>query len=336
MKVLVTGGGGFLGRYVVKKLLDRGDSVRVLGRSDQPDLREMGVEMVLGDLADLSVVRKACEGVDVVQHTAAKAGIWGKWDDYFKANVTGTVNIITQCRELGIKKLVYTSTPSVVFSESNLRGVDESQPYGSKWLCHYAHTKMLAEKEVLSANDPEGTGLRTVALRPHLIWGLGDNHLIPRIVKSVQAGRLKIVGEGNNTVDMVHVSNAADAQLLAQDALNEGRCCGKAYFISDDNPVKVWEWTNKFLEQVGLPRLNKKISFKAAYRIGTVMEGFWKCLFLGGEPPMTRFVATELAKDHYFDISAAKRDFGYRPTTSPKEGLSEIVEYWNEKLEVGS
>ncbi len=332
MKILVTGGGGFLGRYVVNKLLARGDEVRVVGRSDQPDLRELGVDMVLGDLADLSVVREACEGVEVIHHIAAKAGVWGSWDDYFKANVTGTINILNTCRELGIKKLVYTSSPSVVFSPTNLQGVDESQPYGTNWLCHYGHSKMLAEKEVLAANDPEGTGLKTVALRPHLIWGLGDNHLIPRIVKMAQAGRLKIVGEGKNTVDMVHVSNAADAQLLAQDALDTGACCGKAYFISDDKPVKVWEWMNGFLGQIGFKPIEKKISYKAAYGVGAIMEIIWKCLFLKSDPPMTRFVAAEMAKDHYFDISAAKRDLGYKPKVTPEDGLAELVEYWRGKL----
>jgi nucleoside-diphosphate-sugar epimerase len=325
MKILVTGGGGFLGRYVVKKLLAKGYAVRVLGRSEQPDLKEMGVDVIQGDIRDSKIVRAAARGVEVVQHIAAKAGVWGSWDDYYQINVIGTRNVLNACKELGTKRLVYTSTPSVVFNRQALRGVDETQPYGQNWLCHYAHTKMIAEKEVLSANDPDGTGLRTIALRPHLIWGVGDNHLIPRVIERARLGKLRIVGDGTNKVDIVHVENAADAQIRAQVALEREEGCGRPYFISQGEPVVLWDWINDLLGRLGISKVEKHISFPAAYRIGAVMEGVWKTFRLKGEPPMTRFVATELAKDHYFDISAAKQNLGYQPTVSTEQGVEELV-----------
>jgi len=324
--VLVTGGGGFLGRYVVRRLLSLGHPVRILGRRDQPDLRKLGVEVHRGSLEDPAVVRRACEGMACVQHIAAKAGVWGSWNSYFKANVTGTLNVLAACRELGIKRLVYTSTPSVVFNRKNLRGVNESQPYGKDWLCHYAHSKMLAEKEVLAANDPEGTGMKTIALRPHLIWGPGDNHLIPRIVDRARKGRLRIVGEGDNLVDIVHVVNAAEAQVLAQYALdNRPEATGRAFFISQGEPVRIWDWLNDLLTGLSIPRVERKMPMKTAYRLGAVAEAIWKGLHLPGEPPMTRFVAMELAKDHYFDITAAKELLGYEPKVSTEEGLAELI-----------
>jgi 2-alkyl-3-oxoalkanoate reductase len=325
MKILVTGGGGFLGRYVVKKLLAKGYAVRVLGRSEQPDLKEAGVDVIQGDIRDAKIVRAAARGVDVIQHIAAKAGVWGSWEDYYQINVIGTRNVLFACRELGTKRLVYTSTPSVVFNGESLHSVDESEPYGRNWLCHYAHTKRIAEQEVLEANDPGGSGLRTIALRPHLIWGVGDNHLIPRVIERARQGKLRIVGDGENMVDIVHVENAADAQIRAQVALEREEACGKPYFISQGEPVVLWDWINELLEKLGIPKVEKQISLPVAYRIGAVMEVVWKTFRLKGEPPMTRFVATELAKDHYFDITAARHDLGYQPAKSTEEGLMELV-----------
>ncbi|MCZ6673818.1 MAG: NAD-dependent epimerase/dehydratase family protein [Verrucomicrobia bacterium] len=325
MKVLVTGGGGFLGLYVVKKLLAKGYEVRVLGRTRQPKLKEIGIDVVQGDIRDAKIVRAAARGVEVIQHIAAKAGVWGSWDEYYQINVVGTRNVLNACKELGIKRLVYTSTPSVVFNRHAFRGVNESQPYGQNWLCHYAHTKMIAEKDVLSANDPDGSGLRTIALRPHLIWGVGDNHLIPRVIDRARKGKLRVVGDGKNKVDIVHVKNAADAQIRAQVALEREEGCGRPYFISQGEPVVLWDWINDLLERLGIPKVEKHISLPAAYRIGAVMEGVWKTFRLSGEPPMTRFVATEMAKDHYFDISAARQNLGYQPAVSTEQGLEELV-----------
>ena len=322
MRVLVTGGGGFVGGAMVDRLLARGSTVRAIGRSAQPELEAKGVEFVRGDLSDAAAVKTACQGMDAVFHVAAKAGVWGSWESFYQPNVIGSRHIVAACRANGIGRLVYTSTPSVVFNRKPICGQDESMPYGRNWLCHYAHTKAIAEAETLAANGPD---LRVVALRPHLVFGPGDPHLLPRVIESARAGRLKVVGDGAAKVDVSYVGNVADAHLAALDALESGQCAGKAYFISQGEPVQLWPWLNDILQRLGHTPITQKVPLPIAYAAGAVCEGLWKCTGRAGEPPMTRFVAVELAKDHYFDISAAQADLGYRPRVTMSEALEQTI-----------
>lgn len=326
MKVLVTGGGGFLGRHIIRRLLERGDEVSALGRSPQVALVAQGVNFYQGDITDLQAVLQACKGCEAVIHTAAKAGIWGCRKDFEDANVTGTRNVLSACKTLGVRYLVHTSTPSVVFNGSAFEGANESLPYGSGFLCDYAETKARAEQEALAAHDPDV--LRVCALRPHLIWGVGDPHLLPRVIARAKTGRLRIVGDGKNRVDITHVENAALAHVLALDALKEGRAGGKAYFISQGEPVELWSWINEMLNRVGVAPVTGQISQRAATAVGAVAEWIWKAFRLQGEPPMTRFVAVELAKSHWFDISAASRDLHYHPEVSLEEGMEAFASNW--------
>ena len=323
MKILVTGGGGFVGGYIVERLLARGYAVRSIGRSPQPELVAKGVEVVCGDLTDATAVSAACEGVGAVFHVAARAGVWGSWESFYGPNVIGTRNVLSACRKWQVKRLVYTSTPSVVFNGDSIRGGDESLPYGKNWLCHYAETKALAEQEALAANSEK---LQVVALRPHLIFGPGDPHLLPRVVESVKAGRLRIVGDGSAKVDVSYVGNVADAHLDAFDALERGKGAGQAYFISQGEPVDLWPWLNSILEGLGQPPLTQKIPLPLAYGIGALCEGVWKVLRRRTDPPITRFVAVELAKDHYFDIRKAQNALGYRPRVPMNEALKLTIQ----------
>ena len=323
MKILVTGGGGFVGGYIVERLLARGYAVRSIGRSPQPELVAKGVEVVCGDLTDATAVSAACEGVGAVFHVAARAGVWGSWESFYGPNVIGTRNVLSACRKWQVKRLVYTSTPSVVFNGDSIRGGDESLPYGKNWLCHYAETKALAEQEALAANSEK---LQVVALRPHLIFGPGDPHLLPRVVESVKAGRLRIVGDGSAKVDVSYVGNVADAHLDAFDALERGKGAGQAYFISQGAPVDLWSWLNSILEGLGQPPLTQKIPRPLAYGIGALCEGVWKVLRRRTDPPITRFVAVELAKDHYFDIRKAQHELGYRPRVPMNEALKLTIQ----------
>jgi len=317
-RVLVTGGGGFLGGRIVERLLERGDGVRVLGRSPRPGLEARGIEVVRADLADEAAVMAACAGCRAVFHVAAKAGVWGPRADYWRANVQGTRHILAGCRHHRVPVLVHTSTPSVVFSGEAFRGADESLPYGERHLCAYSETKAIAEREVLAAN--EHGRLTVAALRPHLIWGPGDPHLLPRVIARARAGRLRIVGDGRNRVDITHVDNAAHAHLCALDALEAGRGGGRAYFISQGEPVALWGWLNEVLVLAGLKPLERHVSYRKALAAGAVCEALWRALPLPGEPPMTRFVATELAKDHWFDTTAAREALGYVPLVQTRAG----------------
>lgn len=326
MNALVTGGGGFLGRYIVEKLMSRGDSVRVLGRSRYPDLERLGVETVQADIRDQAAVVRACEKVNVVFHAAALPALWGRWEEFHSINVEGTNNVLTGCRVNGVPRLVYTSTPSVVFDESDLCNVDETFPYPARYTCYYPWTKAMAERSVLDASGK--AGLLTTALRPHLVWGPRDNHLIPRLLQRARARKLVIVGAGSNKVDITYVENAADAHLAAADHLTAGSpVAGQAYFISQGEPVVLWEFVNDLLELLGMPKVTRAISYGAARSIGAVLELVYRVFRLSGEPRLTRFLAAQLARSHYFDISRARRDFGYRPQVTTSEGLARLVSY---------
>lgn len=320
-RVLVTGGSGFLGRAIAARLVARGDRVRTLARRHAPDLERLGVDQRQGDIADAAAVAQACAGMDAVIHTAAKAGVWGPYETYYEPNVRGTQNVIAACRRGQVGLLVHTSSPSVVFDGTDMAGVNESAPYPDRFHAPYPETKALAEQAVRAAADQR---LRTVCLRPHLVWGPGDPHLAPRLL--ARARRLRRVGDGANRVDTIYIDNAAGAHLLALDRLAEGaEISGRIYFISQDEPVLLWEMIDRILAAGGKPPVTKKVSLKAAYRMGTFCEWLYRTLCLAGEPPMTRFVAAELATSHWFDISAARRDLGYAPEVSIDEGLRRLA-----------
>nr|MDA3786447.1 NAD-dependent epimerase/dehydratase family protein [Deltaproteobacteria bacterium] len=291
--VLVTGGGGFVGLGVVRALRRMGIRTVVVGRHRYPSVEELGALSLVGDIRDREFMVRACENIDTVFHVAAKAGVWGKWDDYFGINVSGTENVLAACRENLVSRLVYTSTPSVVFNRGHLHGVDETAPYATDILCHYARTKIMAEILVLAANGPL---LKTTALRPHLVWGPGDTHLIPRLLERGRAGRLRIVGTGRNKVDISYIDNVVDAHIQAAINLERyGTAAGEAFFISQGEPVRLWEWINELFRQLAIPPVVKAVGFDRAYAMGFLLEKIYALLRIRQEPLMTRFVAEQFA-----------------------------------------
>lgn len=322
MRALVTGGGGFLGGGICRALRAQGHAVVCLQRSAAPALAALGVEVRAGDIADAQTVADAARGCDTIFHVAAKAGHWGSYDEYFRANVSGTRHVLAACQEHGISRLVHTSTPSVVHQGGDLEGVDERAPYATRFLAHYPATKTLAEQEVLAANGP---ALATVALRPHLIWGPGDNHLLPRILARARAGRLRFIGPPGKRIDATYIDNAVDAHLKAAATLRPGAPqAGRAYFISNGEPIATEDMINRLLDCAGLPPVHARIPFGLAYAVGALLELVYGSLKLGGEPIMTRFVAEQLATAHWYDISAAARDFGYVPQVTMEQGFAAL------------
>lgn len=323
MNVLVTGGGGFLGLYIVEQLVAAGANVRVFCRGEYPRLKELNVETVQGDIRDADAVLRACTEIDTVYHTAAVSGIWGPWDYFYSINTQGTLNVLQACQQQGVTRLIYTSSPSVIYDGSAHENATEKLPYSDNYLCHYPHTKMLAEKAVLEANGEQGVA--TVALRPHLIWGPRDNHLIPRLIQRAKSGRLRQVGDGTNLISMSYVENAAAAHLQAAERLfADSPLGGQAYFINEPEPVVMWEWINQLLARASLSPVEKRISVKAAKRIGSVLEFAYRMLNLRGEPPMTRFLAAQLSSSHYYDVSRARHDFGYEPIVDFEESMRRL------------
>ncbi len=326
-RVLVTGGGGFLGGAVVRLLLARGDEVRSLARGDYPALRALGVDARRGDLADAEAVDAAVRGCDAVVHAGARAGAGVRLEPYRLANVVGTRNVVAACRRHGVGRLVHTSTPSVVHTGADLHAVDETAPVAARFDAPYPATKAEAERVVLAADSPS---LATTALRPHLVWGPGDTHLVPQLVARARSGRLRLVGDGRALVDTTYVDNAADAHVAALDALGAagagGAPRGRAYFVSNGEPRPVAAIVNAILAAHGLPPEHRTVPLGAAVAVGAVVEAVWTLLRRDDDPPMTRFLARQLATAHHFDLTAARRDLGWEPRVTIDEGLARLAE----------
>lgn len=327
MKAVVTGGNGFLGRYIVEQLLARGDEVRVLGRGDYPELRALGVACFRADLAAQDDCQAAMRGCDVVFHVAAKAGIWGNWADFYRNNVTATQHALRSAARAGVPKFVYTSSPSVAIGDADLRGADESTPYPARYLAPYPHTKALAERWVLAQPS-----ILTVALRPHLIWGPRDPHIIPRLLARARAGRLRRIGDGANIVDVTYVENGARAHLQAADSLSERSASrGRAYFIGQAEPVNLWAFINDLVTRAGLPPITRSISRPTAMRAAAIIERFYTLARIDQEPPITHLMVAQMSMSHWFDHSAAARDFDYAAAISTAEGLRRTLAWFEDR-----
>jgi 2-alkyl-3-oxoalkanoate reductase len=324
VNILVTGANGFLGRYIVRQLAARSERVRVVCRKRDAEFDSLGLETVLADIREREKITAACAGMDAVIHVAAIAKMWGPWSEFYEINTLGTQHVIDGCRKHNVRRLVFTSSPSVTFAGEPQENTDESVPYPARWLAHYPHSKALAEQLLLAANGTDG--LLTCALRPHLIWGPGDNHLLPRLLERARSGKLRRVGDGQNLIDTVYVENAAEAHLLALDRLMPNSpVAGSAYFITQGEPILLWDWVNQLLALAKIPPVVKGISLSAAYRIGWVMEKLWSILRRQSDPPMTRFIALQLGLPHYFDLTKARSELDYRPTISTAEGLLRLA-----------
>ncbi len=325
MRALVTGGGGFLGSALARKLRERGDEVRVFGRNSYPELEALGIDAARGDLADTAAVSAACEDRDVIFHVGAKVGLWGAYDEFEATNIIGTKNVLRACNEHGIRKLVFTSSPSVVFNGSDVEGWDESAPYPASFDSHYSRTKAKSEEMVLASNHD---GLSTVSLRPHLVWGPGDRHLLPRIVGKARKGRLFRIGEANKRIDTIHIDDAVEAHIAAAVQLSPlSEIAGKAYFLSAGDPRPIWDIVDSMLAAAGLPPVRRSIPQGLAMAAAGACEVSWKILKMRGEPPLTRFLVNQLTTAHWFDISAARRELGWGPRVAIEAGMERLAQW---------
>jgi nucleoside-diphosphate-sugar epimerase len=265
--------------------------------------------------------------VDAVFHVAAKADFWGHPDDFYRANVRGTEVLLTASQAQGVGKFIYTSTPSVVFGGRDICGVDESAPYPAWYLGLYPETKAIAEQTVLANNGVNGQA--TCSLRPHLVYGPRDRHIVPILIERARAGRLTRIGDTDPIVDVTYVVNAAAAHLQACDALTpDSPVAGSAYFISDGEPVYMWDWIDDLLSRLGVAYALQQKPYALAMAAASLMEAAWTLAPLRGAPPLTRFMVANFATSHYYDIAAARRDFGYAPTITGDTAMKLTVGYF--------
>jgi nucleoside-diphosphate-sugar epimerase len=323
MRILVTGGGGFLGTYIVRELLKRSHFIVTnFSRNNYSHLEEMGVPTIKGDIRKKDDVHHALkQGFDAIIHVASLCGDWGRHQDFLETNFFGTQNLINAAKENGIKYFVYTSTSSVVLQNDDLLGVDEDFPYPKKFLASFPETKAMAERLVLQSNDNQG--FLTSVLRPDFIWGPGDPYFLPSFIHKAKKEKLKIVGDGENLVDCIYVENAAEAHVQLLEAMMSGtRVCGQAYFIGQERPIKLWDFISQILSQLKIKSLADQVDFDSAYRMAWVLEKTFKIAGIQRpHPPLTRFMVCKLGRSHYFSHQRARNDFAYTPKISIEEGL---------------
>jgi len=323
MKAFVTGGGGFLGGAIVRLLRERGDEVTSYSRGEHPALAELGAQHLRGDLGDLKRLHDSLRGHDTVFHVAARAGIALGREPFWSANVEGTRNVLTAALESGVERLVFTSSPSVCFDGRDHVNASNDLPYSTRFLAPYAESKAAAERMVLAANGR--SALATCALRPHLVFGPGDPHLLPRLIERGRAKKLAIVGKGANEVSLTYVENAAHAHLDAADRLAKSAAHGgKAYFVAQKEPVALWTWINDLFGSLGIPPVTRRVPMPLAYAAGMWLENLAKP---DVEARMTRFLALQLATSHSYDLGPAERDFGYVERVSMSEATRITVEH---------
>ncbi|AKZ60390.1 putative NAD(P)H steroid dehydrogenase [Streptomyces ambofaciens ATCC 23877] len=323
MKVLVTGGSGFLGLEICRRLSARGDVASSLHRRPSGALQQLGVHQHLGDLTDADAVSRAVAGCDAVIHNAALAGVSGPPRPYWATNVLGTRHVIEQCRAHGVRTLLYTSTASVVFRPGGLEGATESLPTAPRHLAAYPATKARAEALVLAAHGPE---LATVSLRPHIIWGPGDPHFAPVLARAVRAGRLLMPGDGANLIDTTHVRTAAHAHLLALDSLRRSpqTAGGRAYFIGQGDPRPLREITRHFLRAAGIDARWCAVPPRLATIGAAVGDTILRAARSTRTHALSRFLVAELLHPHYFDLTAARRDLDFAPPVGFDAGIAEL------------
>lgn len=325
MNVLVTGGGGFIGMALIKRLNAEGHKVTSYSRREYPLHWALGINSIQANITNLETLEEACKEMDIVFHLAAKVGIWGKYDDYYATNVTGTSNVIEACRKQGVKGIVFTSASGVVFDGSDLEGIDETYPYPEKHGSHYMATKAMAEKLVIDANSDQ---MRTISLRPHLVWGPYDSHLIPGILRRASSGRLRRIGNKEHFIDTTYIDNMIDSLILAAKALeSNSEATGRNFFITNGEPARVWDFINSIIQIAGHGPVQKKIPEKIAMMAAGFAEWSHKFFNIHSEPFMTRFAIRELCANHWFDITSAKEMLGYEPRVSYAEGFKHLKEY---------
>lgn len=322
MKILVTGGQGFLGNALVRALVQAGyDQVSATARRAEPELERLGVRLIHADLRDREAALAATADQDLIFHTAAKAGVWGAFSEYHAINSLATSYLLEGARLHGSRYFVHTSSPSVTFAGHSEIDVDESAPYSAKPLNPYCFTKIQAERMVLQGDGE--AGLRTLALRPHLIYGPGDPHLLPRVFEAASARRLVRVGDGMNRVDVTHIDDCVAAHMAVLSRLEDSEIWGKPYFLSSGRPVLLWDWIGHLLAWKGLPPVRRAIGARTAVRLGGLLEVVYRLLRLKGEPRLTRFSALQLGCSHTYSIEQARRLLGYSPQVDPNSPLEE-------------
>jgi nucleoside-diphosphate-sugar epimerase len=313
----VTGGSGFIGGNLIRRLAGDGWRVRALARSDRSAaaVQEAGAEAVRGDLDDVASMQQGAAGSDVTFHAAAYVGEWGSRRDFERGNVDGTRNALEASRAAGVRRFVHVGTEAAILAGEPLRDVDETAPLRPDSKAYYCSTKAQAEQLVRSAE-----GIETVVVRPRLVWGRGDTTIMPGIVAAVRKKRFSWIGGGEHRTSTTHVDNTVHGLVLGAE---RGRA-GAAYFVTDGEPVVFKDFITELLATQGVEIPDRNAPRAVVGALATVAEGAWKLLPLPGAPPVTRMAYWVSSLDTTIDISKARAELGYEPVTSRADGMEEL------------
>ncbi|MBT8768805.1 NAD-dependent epimerase/dehydratase family protein [Metapseudomonas boanensis] len=324
MKILVTGASGFIGGRFARFALEQGLSVRVNGRRAEATehLVRRGAEFMQGDLSDPELVQRLCMDVEAVVHCAGAVGVWGRYPQFYQANVQVTENVVEACLKQRVRRLLHLSSPSIYFDGKSHVGLKEEQ-VPKRFSDHYGATKYLAEQKVFAAEE---FGLEVMAFRPRFVTGAGDTSIFPRLIAMQRKGRLSIIGNGLNKVDFTSVQNLND--VLLSGLLAAAPALGKAYNISNGKPVPLWDVVNYVLRQLGVPPVTRHLPFGVAYSAALLNETVCKLLPGRPEPSLFRLGVAVMARDFSLDISRARQHLGYDPQVSIWTALDEFCGWW--------
>lgn len=327
MKALVSGATGFLGGTLTRRLKNMNWDITALGRntSKLDELEALGIKAEQVDLKDKDGLYNAFKDQEIVFHCAAFPSPWGNYEKFYQANVIGTRNVVQACEINKVKRLVHVSTPSIYFDYNSRINVKETDPLPEP-ASNYAATKLLAEEEIDKAF---ANGLETITIRPRALFGPGDTVIFPRLIPRLQSGRLPILGDGENIVDLTYIDNVVDALLLC--AESSSNTLGKKYNISNGEPVKIWKLVERICDELDLPHPKRRISYPVANAVATTLEMIYSLIPAQPEPPLTRISVSMLANNTTLDISAAKNELGYTPKISVDEGFALFIKWWKEK-----
>ena len=317
--VFVTGGSGFIGGRLIERLVRDGRSVRALARSDASadKVRALGAEPVRGDLGDRAALTEAARGSELAFHAAAEVAEWGPWEEFVRANVTGTENVLAACRAAGVRRVVHVGTESALMHGQPLVAVDETYPLAPDSKAPYAATKAQAEQAVLNAS---ADGLETVVLRPRLVWGAGDTTLLPEILAAVRAGKWAWIGGGRHRTSTTHVDNVVEGLVRAAERGQPGA----AYFVTDGAPVEFRDFITRLAATQGVEMPGRSVPAAVARPLAAAGETVWRGLRLKGSPPLTRTALWLSSLECTIDDSRARSELGYEPVRSIDDGLAEL------------
>jgi len=326
---LVTGATGLLGSHIVEQLCRRGRPVRALVRpnSDCSWLARQRVEIVRGDVTDPDSLARACAGCNVVYHAAAKVGDWGRWEEFQRVTIDGTRNLVTAAIAAGVRRLIHISSISVYGYYTREQTIDESFPIGHRlyrW-AYYSRSKLAAERIARAAH---GQGkLEVTVIRPAWIYGERDRATIGRLVAMVQRGKAKILGRGDNRLNVVYAGNVAEAAIAAAELPG---AAGEVYNCSNDGPITQQQYFDLLAAALGVPPVRRRVPYRLAYLAGLLLECLGRLRRSTQPPFITRYAVWLMGRRSYFSADKARRELNWQPATPYEVGVPRTIRWYLE------